>query len=104
MLTMAQIVKFHGPRPNGQNRLSGQGPARRPVGFVPAVPRAPEKPGDEEVLHEFWPEVSCRLGSAQLPSPENSPRRVLTELFLILAAAGAAVLAVTLFVPNSPLS
>jgi hypothetical protein len=104
MLTMTQILKFDDPRRNGQSRLRSQRSAARPAGLVPALSRTSEKRWDEETMHEFWPEVSCRLGSEQLPNPENAQGRVLTELFAILAAAGAAVLAVTLFVPNPPFS
>jgi|GEM_PF-2434093 len=104
MLTMTQILKFDVPHRNGQSRLRSQRSAQRTETFVPAVSRTREKQRDAEAMHEFWPEVSCRLGSEQLPNPENSQGRVLTELFAILAAAGAAVLAVNLFVPNPPFS
>lgn len=50
---------------------------------------------------DFWPEVSSRHSSENplLTNPENSPQRVLLEVFLILAGACLAVVAVVIWGP-----
>ena len=50
---------------------------------------------------DFWPEVSSQYSRKNpVPlKPENSPQRILFELFLVLAAAGLAVAAVVIWGP-----
>jgi hypothetical protein len=50
---------------------------------------------------DFWPEVSSQYSRKHpVPvKPENSPQRVLFEVFLVLAAAGLAVAAVVIWGP-----
>jgi hypothetical protein len=49
----------------------------------------------------FWPEVSSRPPSqGRSPiNPSNSPQRVLFEVFLVLASAGLAIIAVIVWAP-----
>ena len=57
----------------------------------------------KEPSGDFWPEASSRYSRENLPpmNPANSPQRVLFEVFLILAAAGMVVAAVTLWLPGT---
>ena len=78
-------------------------------GSAPSEPHADSKTALRERLAEeerddFWPEVSSGLWVKQpIPvNPANSPQRVLTEVMLILGAAGLLVLLTTIFIgtPN----
>jgi len=56
---------------------------------------------DNDAFDDPWPDVSCRTLPDDAPvDPANTPRQVLFEAFLVLAAAIAAVAAVTLLVPG----
>jgi hypothetical protein len=49
----------------------------------------------------FWPEVTCQTVPDDVPvDPANMPGRVLFEILLVLATAGAVVAAVTFLVPG----
>lgn len=54
---------------------------------------------DEGESYSFWPEVSCGAWSVNpaQPDPRNSPRRVLSEMMLIIGGAGLLVLLTTIF-------
>ena len=60
----------------------------------------------EEAKDDFWPEVSSEYEPQDPPSidEENTQGRVLSEVFLILAAAAALVAVVTMFLPNGALT
>jgi hypothetical protein len=61
--------------------------------------RAVRQASDEP--DEIWPGVVCHPEAEDAPAdPANAPRRVLFEVFLILAAAGVLVAAVTFLVPG----
>jgi hypothetical protein len=54
-----------------------------------------------EEVDDVWPEVSSNysLDDSIIANPENSPRRVLSEVILILAIAGLAAVAAGFLVP-----
>ena len=54
---------------------------------------------DEGESYSFWPEVSCGAWSVNpaQADPRNSPRRVLSEMMLIVGGAGLLVLLTTIF-------
>ena len=57
---------------------------------------------DNEPIDAYWPEVSTRY-SRENPAPikpENAQERVLSEIFLVLAAAGVLVAVVTIWLPR----
>jgi len=56
---------------------------------------------DDDSSDEFWPEVSRQALPDELSvNPANTPKRVLFEVFLVLAAALGSVAAVVLLVPS----
>jgi hypothetical protein len=54
----------------------------------------------------FWPEVACGLWvtGSQAVDPANTPRRVFSEILLILGVAGAIAATISLFVAAPPLT
>ena len=75
----------------------------RSVSRTPDVHPRPVLRGDES--GEFWLEVS-RADSPDEPvtvDPANTPKRVLFEVFLVLAVAALLVVAVTWLVPGPAL-
>ncbi len=55
---------------------------------------------DEDASDDFWPEVSRQTVPDDAPvDAANTPKRVLFEVFLVLAAAAGALAAVTFLVP-----
>jgi len=61
--------------------------------------RAPRD--DDDAFDDPWQDVSCRTLPDDAPvDPANTPRQVLFEAFLVLAAAIGAVAVVTLLVPG----
>lgn len=78
---MAQILKLD--QASGYRAIRDQ-----------AAPRAQH--GDD---YSFWPEVACGLWSKSphVVDPQNSPRRVLSEMMLIVGVAALLVLIATAF-------
>jgi hypothetical protein len=56
----------------------------------------------EQEAENFWPDISSRYSRERPAAMDkaNAPGRVLLEVFLVLAGACSAVLAVVLFVPS----
>lgn len=104
MQTMAQILKLDDRAPKAWTRVRSPRPEGRSAFHVPDNSRNGEAPRELPGMHEFWPEVGCRLASDEPATvdPANRPGRVLAELALLLTAAGAAVMAVSLFVTPPP--
>ena len=53
-----------------------------------------------EPAGSFWPEVSSRHALQNPANPENSPQRILFEVFLVLAAGALAVAAAIVWGPT----
>ncbi|HEY0301067.1 MAG TPA: hypothetical protein VGC36_07040 [Rhizomicrobium sp.] len=70
--------------------FSGVARPRKPRLHV--VPRGGE-------MDDFWPEMSGRPAKDAAFDPANAPGRVLSEIFILFAAAAVVVLAVTAFAP-----
>jgi len=78
------------------------------IQFKPASDRGPVEAHNEQLDErpmEFWPEVaSCFPSERPAPvNPANSFGRVLFEMFLVLAGAGALAVGISLFAPGSGL-